>query len=39
MQVFNLATGGLDLHVLPDLVGKQMAVVGHQHDALDAMIG
>ena len=39
MQVFDLATGSLDLHVLSDLVGKQMAVVGHQHDGLDAVIG
>src|ERR1019366_4799921 len=38
MQVFNLATGGLDLRVVSDLVGKQMTVVGYQHDALDPVI-
>jgi hypothetical protein len=39
MQVFNLATGRVDLHVLANLVGKQMAMVGHQHYGLDAVIG
>src|ERR1039458_182836 len=39
MQIFNLATGSLDLQVLPDLVGKQMAVIRHQHDVLYAVIG
>ena len=39
MQVFGLAAGGLDLHVLADLVGEQVAVVGGQDDRLDAVVG
>src|ERR1035438_8391286 len=38
MQVFNLATWGLNLHVFPRLLPKQVAVVCHQHYSVDAVI-
>ena len=39
MQIFHLATRIVDLHVVPDLIGKQVAVIGGQHDGFDAVIG
>jgi hypothetical protein len=39
MQILNFAARGIDLHVLPDFVGKQMTVVGHKHNRLDTLIG
>src|SRR5262245_1586928 len=39
MQVFNLAARSLDLHVLGDFIRKQVAVVSHQNDALDPVVG
>ncbi len=39
VQVRGLAAGGLDLHVLADLVGEQVPVVGGEDDRLDAEVG
>ena len=35
MQVFGLASRGLNLHVLADLIGEQMPVIGDEDDRTD----
>src|SRR5262245_52235674 len=36
MQVSSVATRSIDLHVLADLVGKEVAMIGSQNDRCDA---
>src|SRR5689334_8379732 len=39
MQIFYFAARSFDLHVVTDLVGKEVAVIGREHDGLDPMVG
>jgi hypothetical protein len=38
VQVLNRASRRLDLHVLADLIGKQVPVVGNEDDRFDPVV-
>src|SRR5206468_7097554 len=38
VQVFGLTSGRLDLHVLADLISKEVSVVSHEDDCLDPVV-